>query len=252
MIVSVSLRSNRTVLASHAQEIGRRGRRFFILAAGAVLLHIQGAFAQTMGTESAAVHAAYQAGFINSLEAADAALAEAGRARSEIEARFAAEEQACHARFFTTSCIDSAQERRRQALEPLRGIELDAEQFKRRDRLMAREDAAEERRAKEAADRLERMRPLRERDRAAGPGQPEAVRTELVAGLPGRAAEHEARQRRRTELDAANAKKRAENVAKYEKKAHAAKERQKKIAQKKAAKENDRHAAQHASPAAAQ
>ncbi|HVL75336.1 MAG TPA: hypothetical protein VM406_04915, partial [Noviherbaspirillum sp.] len=58
-------------------------------------------------------------GAIASLEAAEQALEMVGAERGRIEAQFAEEEYACHARFFVSRCLDEAHERRRQALAPL-------------------------------------------------------------------------------------------------------------------------------------
>lgn len=225
-----------------------------VLAASVGLLHTPAVSAQPMaelanGAVSAAVLDRYPAGSINSMEAADAALVEINRARSEIDARFAAEEQACHPKFFTTSCIENAKERRRQESAPLRKIELEAEQYKRQARLNERDEAAAQRREKEDVARQERIRPQRENDAGEEPGRAEpesSAREEPAPVLSDRGAEHDARLKRIQEKDAANAERRALNVVKYEKKVREAQERQKKIAQKKAEKEAARQTGQSA------
>lgn len=236
----MNLHSNMMVLASHVQHGGRRVQRSLLLAMSLMFLHVPNVFAQQAAAS------------IHSMEAADAALAEVALARADIEARFAAEEQACHPKFFTTSCIDRAKDRRRQALMPLRKRELEAEQYKRQERLIERDHAAAGRRVKEEEHRLERIRPLRETESSEVLPQPEpeVARDAPVPVMRDRAAEHEARQRRRQVQEAANTGKRAENVAKYEQKVRAAQERQKQIAQKKAAKKSAAQPEQSASPPA--
>lgn len=227
--------------------------RLFI-AAGLMALQLACASAQSAeaGTapkaDSVSVAGRYPAGSIKSVEAADAALEDLSKERSEIEARYTAEEQACHPKFFATSCVDQAKERRRQALMQLRKVELEANSFKRQERVRERDKAAADRQAKEQADRLERERAQQEkeskRDDAPQAEPPEAARNVQTTIFPDRSEQHEAKMKRLQEEDRANEKKRAENVAEYEKKVQAAQERQKKIAQRKAEKEEKRRAKQ--------
>ncbi len=85
------------------------------------------------------------------------ALAAANQERAEIEARYNVEEQSCHTKFFATSCIDAAKERRRKELMQVRSIEIEANTYKRQARVAARDRALADRQAKEAADRQGRQ-----------------------------------------------------------------------------------------------
>lgn len=242
--------------ASHVPHTTDRGIRALCLAAGIMALCISGAFAQqkadaAAGAAMASISARYPAGSIKSVETADTALADVRQERSAIEARFAAEEQACHPKFFATSCVDEARERRHQALMQLRKVELEANEFKRRERTLARDKAVAERNAKEEAERLERVQAIPEKESKEEAPQEQANEVERDARnatVSDRAARHEARLKRQQEEDRANAKERAENVAKYEKKLQAALERQKKVAQRKAEKEAKRRAEQASQP----
>jgi len=94
----------------------------------------------------------YPAGSIQSIEVADQALEEVSRARAGTEALFAEDERACYSKFFATSCLQNAKERRRYALAQLRRIEVEAGGFKRHARVLARDrDLAE----KQMKDELE-------------------------------------------------------------------------------------------------
>lgn len=94
----------------------------------------------------------YPAGSIQSIEMADQALEEVSRARADTEALFAEDERACYPKFFATSCLENAKERRRHVLAQLRRIEVEAGGFKRHARVLARDrDLAE----KQMKDELE-------------------------------------------------------------------------------------------------
>ncbi|GAB3537368.1 hypothetical protein GCM10027343_00280 [Noviherbaspirillum agri] len=200
---------------------------------------------------STAIVERYPAGSIKMVEGADAALADVGRERDAVEARFSAEEQACHPKFFATSCVEQAKERRRQALAKLRKVELEANAFKRQDRAQERDKALAERQEQAEADRLERERALREKPaESKGVPQHEKRITERSAPaiFPDRVAEHEAKMQRLQQEELAGEKRRAEKVADYEKKVKAAQERQRKVAERKAKKEAEQRAKQATQP----
>lgn len=85
------------------------------------------------------------AGGIQSTQEADQALADAARRRAEIERTFLVEQTACSQRFFVSSCMEKAEEKRRLGLKPLRAIEAEANVFKRRHRAEQRDKALEKR-----------------------------------------------------------------------------------------------------------
>lgn len=187
----------------------------------------------------------YPAGSIRSVQDAEAALADVRQEQAEAEARYLAEQQACHPKFFATSCIEQAKERRRQALSAVRPVELEANTFKRKKRLAEREQALAERLAKDEHNR----------SRNAGQGVPEEATAlpapaaarpdepepqEQSAPLDDRQAQHDAKRQRREAEEMANAGKRAANIAAYEKKQRDAEARQRKVAERKAEKERKR------------
>ncbi len=217
-----------------------------LLAAGLMVLHMSCAFAQPAAEATASVSdivGRYPAGSIQSVEMADAALADTGRARAGIEVRFSAEERACYSKFFAASCVEQAKDRRREALMQLRKVELEANSFQRKERVQERDRALAERQAKAQADSQERAEiPVKSKD-VEGPAlerKPAIQLDEQPVLQAERSARHEAKMNRVQAEESKDAKKRAENAAAYEKKVQAAQERQKKVAERKAKKEEMR------------
>lgn len=68
---------------------------------------------------------------IASVAEADRLLKDVEAQRGSINARYRDEEARCLTRFFVTSCIDDAKERRRVGLRSIRSIEVQANAFKR-------------------------------------------------------------------------------------------------------------------------
>ncbi len=165
-----------------------------------------------------------------SVEQADNTLAEVKRDRAAVEARFAAAEQVCYAKFFVNNCLDKAKEERRSKLAVLSALENDAQYFKRkasvdeRDRELAqaeKEFAIEE--AKRAAE--------------AAPPRPEVKPLPPPRGNPAaRLAAQKAREAKQAAQDRVRDSERAGKVAAFEKKQADARERQKRVADKLAAK----------------
>lgn len=187
----------------------------------------------------------FPSGSIRSVSEADAALAEAATERKQIEARFHAEEQACHPKFFATSCIEQAKDRRRNALSAVRPVEIEANAFKRQARVTEKDKALEERLAKDEKKRQERAehmstRPAAQSDADPAPEEPSRKAQSTLSS--DRAEKHEAKLKQKQADDAANAEKRAENIVAYEKKKQDALARQQKVAERKAEKEKKRQA----------
>ena len=212
-------------------------------------------FAHAAVAQDAAVAAHYPSGSIRSAEAAERALADVTRARAEVEQRFTIEERTCYSKFFATSCMDDAKERRRKALAQLRAVEVEANAYKRRVRAAERYQAQSERRAREEADKLERAERQQEREssvsaRTAGSEPPQKSPATASAAASARRARHDAKLKRLHEEDAADAKKRADNIVSYERKIQAAQAHQKEVESRKAEKERERLMKQNTLPAA--
>ncbi len=194
----------------------------------------------------AGVAGRYHEGTIQSIDTADAALVDVGKERPKIEARFIAEEQACHPKFFATSCLEKAKERRRSDLMQLRKIEIEAHTFKRQARVAERDQALAN---KQAADRLQQGKnaevatenPVESRQQEKTPEATRNVQTKIFSN---RSARHETKLKQISLDEAADAKKRMENVAAYEAKTAQALARQKKIESNKAEKEQKRKSKQ--------
>lgn len=213
------------------------------------------ALAQQPAAETVSgVASRYPAGSIKSISEADSALAEISKERSEVEARYSKEEQTCHPRFFATSCIEEAKERRRKATMQLRAVEIEANAFKRRARVIERDQELKERQVKAEAERAERIKLQPEAESTAAvhektvDAEQESERKVKTTIFPDRQKKHEAKLDRIKAEEAANAKKRAENIAEYERKVQAAKERQQEVAARKAEKEQKRRMKQKLVP----
>jgi colicin import membrane protein len=184
-------------------------------------------------------------GSIRSVEHADGALSEAAVERAEIEARYLAEEQACHPDFFTTSCIQKAKERRRIALSALRPIELEANAFKRKARVTERDQALAERLEKDEKQRLERAgRVTASEGEAVDSSSNVSAEKSQTANSPVPEKQPAPKAPRQKTENRLSVEQRAANVAAYEKKRREAVERQQKVAQRKAEKEQKRKSKQ--------
>ena len=221
--------------------------------------------ALTMMLSLAALHAAasdtdevvarYPKGSIDSVESADAALADVRREREEVEAHARDAEYACYSKFFSSPCVSKVKEQRRADLERLKPIEVEANAFKRRDVVEKRDRVLEEQRAREARDapeRAERERINTEKSarkaadvaaRQAAPEnppkgrKPATPRSESDAPRTDgrdRIAEHEARMEKARAEGEAKAAERERNIAAYQRKQEEALERQRKVEEKKA------------------
>lgn len=165
-------------------------------------------------------------------------MAEARQERAAVDARFALDERNCHPKFFATACLEDAKEQRRVALTHIRSVEVEANGFRRRARVVERDQALAERRAQEEAEEPQRKKEQLEKEASAA--QKAAATTEVNAQravADTRAARQEAKLKQRQAEQTANAKKRAENVAAYEKKQREAQAHQREIAAKKVEKE---------------
>lgn len=193
--------------------------------------------------------ARYPAGSITTVEQADRALSFAATERDAAEQRYAAEQEKCYTKFFATSCMDEARERRRKALADIRAVEVQANEFKRKERAAERDREAAQRIADSEAKRADHERQLlqkQQNEAAADAGEkqvaPEAPREAAVSsdGKTDRVIRHEAKVRREQSAQAANAARRAENVAAYERKQKEAEARLKEVENRRAEKERER------------
>jgi colicin import membrane protein len=184
------------------------------------------------------------------VEQADARLAQVKEERAVAEREFAAQEAVCYTKFFVNNCLDKAKEQRRLRLNELRAIEIDANHFKRKYAVDERDRDLEQRARKDADDAAKN---------AANPPKPKAnpadkPRPQPLAKTPAqRQAEHDARARERATQEAAQAGERAKKVEQFQAKQAESKERQEEIARKKAerAAKKAKHEADAAAKAAA-
>ncbi len=186
----------------------------------------------------------YPADSIQSTEAANEALKDVSAARARLDARLAAEEQVCYPKFFTTSCLNKAAERKRLDLLSVRAIEIEANAYIRHARVEKRdrklEEAARERAAKNAAN------PILVAPKPVTGDVPAPAETDGAADEKRKARaeayvkkneDHAKRQQELQQKEQSGAAERAANVEKYEEKQKEAEKRQKEIAARKAEKD---------------
>jgi colicin import membrane protein len=207
------------------------------------------AFAQNVQASDAldltSFSARYRDGSINSGEMADRALADGEKIRAVISTEFADDERGCYGKFFASSCMADAKERRRAALAQLRPIEVEAGRFKRNASAFAHDSEMEEKRFRTETQAPRRLIEQQENERATAKkleSQAVSIRSERQRQAASEwAAQQNAKRIEQHNLKlqgikakrVANAKKRADSIAGFGKKQREAKERQAKIASRK-------------------
>jgi hypothetical protein len=195
--------------------------------------------------------ARYPMGSIQSVETADQALAAVEQARAAAGARYATEVQACATKFFATACSDEAKERQRNALAKISPVELEALMFNRKARVIERDKALAEKRAKEEADAPERLRTQQENEKQAAEKAATVQRksqektdeeNRLSGTVSTRQQAHEEKMRRLQEEELRKAPERERNIAAYQRKVKEAEEHQRAIAERKSKKDAERAA----------
>jgi len=199
---------------------------------------------------AAALASRFPAAAIVSVEIAEKALAEATAERASIETQFAIDERACYSKFFATSCLEKAKDRRRRALRLVSQVEVDANRFKRRQRVVDRDRELEQGRA---SDRSKVPPPANSTQESASvSADPTGQKAVAPAADDGkRRNSHSAHTPRAPRVvqpkarkieQASDPQKRAENVAAYQRKVAESEARQRDVAEKKAEKERERAA----------
>jgi hypothetical protein len=197
----------------------------------------------------------YSHGKINSTEIANQALDEVRQQRASAEAQFDKEEAVCYERFFVTSCMDAAKERRRNAVKKLKAIEVEANAYNRRANAERREQALRERQLKQEARAAERQNASQPTNTGKGsqtPATPQDIaeverKSRQSTSTPDapstkrynteRAAERAEGQATDRAKEIAAEEKRARNIKAYEKKQQRSLVRQREIAAEREAKE---------------
>lgn len=183
----------------------------------------------------------YPVDSIQSTETSRQALLDVKQMRTRIEARYEEDKKACYPKFFTTICLDKVKDKQRQDLANLRPIEVEANAFNRKQRVVERDRRLAEKAVKDEQERKDRQIPILpnagsdqsvvEQDVSESSRQ---ARAEKAAQK--RAAFDEA-QRKREQEAPAEAAKREENAKKYDAKVESYEERQRDVAKKQAEKD---------------
>ena len=227
-----------------ALQVGRPGPGYtesFKRAIGVALL-VTAQFANAQGTSamlSASLVTRYPAGTILTAEMANLALAQVLAVRTQIESQFAMEEQACYPTFFASSCLEDTKERRHAALARIRPVEIEANTFNRRMRVLERDNALAEKHAVLAAQAPQRAQDQQLKgaetaqkvlDSAQKLKAQQDASDVNAANAGKRVEEHAANLRRWQAEQVADAPGRAANVAAYVQKTKDAEARQREVA----------------------
>ena len=224
-----------------------------MFVAGSILLCSQFLWAQTPATmDETALHfysvqddvAKYPAGSIQSQESATSALEMVTTARANIEARYKVDQRVCYPKFFTTSCLNKATERRRVELLLVKPVEIEANAYVRQALVVERDKRLAEKAAENAGKPM--LTETQGENKAAtdtknlenekNSGSNESVRKARTDAYVEKNAKYAEKQQNLKANEAAEEQKRAENVKKYEEKVKASEARQKEILEKKAEK----------------
>jgi colicin import membrane protein len=185
----------------------------------------------------------YPSGSIQSSETANRALIEVDQQRTVLDQKYAVEQHDCYEKFFATSCLDAAKERRRVALAQIRKVEIEANAFIRGDRVVQRDKNLAVKRGNDAANP---RKPLAE-----VPVKPAAQSdADKAKENQQRIADNEAKLKQQQQDAISDAPKHAASLDAYNKKVQDAKARQRDVAKKKADKANQAAAKAAASAAA--
>jgi colicin import membrane protein len=191
----------------------------------------------------------YPADSIQSEEAAKNALKDVDDARERIEERYVLQQRACYPKFFTTACLDKVTERHRQDLASVRKIEVEANAYLRKAKVVKRDQKLTEKAAENEADAAQRAQQSQqhgaavqehEEQTAQQAAGKEAQRQKRAEQAARKQADYAAREQQRAENADKDAEQRAENVQKYDKKVKDAESRQSDVAKKKAQRERER------------
>jgi colicin import membrane protein len=174
-----------------------------------------------------------------SVAQADARLADVALERAAIESRFAEREAICYDKFFVNNCLDEARERRRLALAAQRAIEIEAEYFKRKNKVEERDKAIAASEAKFQAEEAATAAQPSAPPKTIGPVPPPRP-----SSVPGRIARRDARAAQEAAAEPANAATRAANAAAFEERRRKSEERQREVAKRKAERDAERAADQ--------
>lgn len=224
-----------------------------IFAASSILMSCQFSSAESSPIDEAALQAysvqealsQYPAGSIQSQEVASNALQMVTTARDNIEARYKMDQRVCYPKFFTTSCLNKAAERRRLDLLAVKPVEIEANAYIRQARVVERDRRLAEKAAESAGKPM--LNESSGENNAAtdsshlesqkNSASKEAERKARADAHAKKNAEYAEKQQNLKANEAVEEQKRAENIKKYEEKVKASEARQKEILQKKAEKE---------------
>ena len=170
-----------------------------------------------------------------SAEEAEAAIARSTAQAAQVQQDYVNQSRVCYQKFFTTSCLDEAIERRRAALHTLKDTEVDARAWLRKNRAQQRDAALEEKRISDERDWQERQADIKAREEAlerkrlsSEERQREVARRQAEQVPDTRVQQHRQAERERQARAAREAPERARYVEAYQRKQQEAADRQRK------------------------
>jgi len=171
----------------------------------------------------------YPSGSIQSEDTANRALVEIDQQRKLLDQKYGGEERECYAKFFATSCVDAAKERRRVAMAQIRKVEVEANAFLRGNRVVQRDKKLAEKRANDAANPPKPLADLPVKQAMQSAADKEKENQQHIADT-------EAKRTQRKQDEINDAPKHAQSAVAYQKKVADAQARQRDVAAKKAEK----------------
>jgi hypothetical protein len=232
----------------------------FAIGISAISVYAPQAFAQASAVETTSnpveysvtpLLGRYPADSIQSEDTAKSALKDVEVARGELDARYEAEQRACYPKFFTTMCLDKATERRRRDMADVRKIEVEANAYLRKAKVVERDRKLAEKAAQNESDATQRAQQAQQHQAAVGEhaeqneksaAGEEAQRQKRADDAVRKRDDYAEREQQRQAHAVRDAEQREENVAKYNKKLKDAQARQADVAKKKAQRERQRAA----------
>jgi hypothetical protein len=130
--------------------------------------------------DAAAFFSRYPAGSIQSVEQAITALGDVNTERDHVSENFLAAKDICLHKFFVSSCLDKAKDRKRKILKAIREVEVEANAYLRKEKADERDrNVAERMRKAESAESFANkiVVPMPDAPRAPRSAQPEKADT---------------------------------------------------------------------------
>lgn len=199
----------------------------------------------------------FPSGTIDSVEHADAALAQSNLEREIIDDQYLDAQRGCYQKFFVSHCLEVAKERNRVAVKQVKEVEVEANAFKRKAKADDRDQVLADQRQKDEQDAIERAADQKAHEAAAARKLSDSVakeqqvkeREQQTAGQEDlRVRQHAEKQRQESAAEATKAPQRAANEQAYKQKVQKAEAHRKEVEERQAQKARERAAKSQSAP----